>query len=259
MNVNWFFIIADSNIFTGSCIFRHYNGREQFLYLTFHFISIEIAYNDYSLKIRTIPFLVVFPDCLRLKVHHDLHLANWHLLILIFLEYLRKDGFVKTIRSIITRTPFLIDDASFSLYFIFFKKDSVTPVTNHEKHTVHQWLVGSNYIIDVVDGLIKACVGIDVSTKADTLALEIIKHIFARIVGYTIEGHMLKEVGKTKLVLCFKSTADFLRNVEIGAILGLFVVKNVIGQAIWKHSCLDFRLKRQRSYLHLLRKGTHKY
>ena len=63
----------------------------------------------------------------------------------------------------------------------------------------------------------------------------------------SVEGHVLQEVGKTELIGCLQSRTDFLSNIEIDSLFRLFVMKNVIIQAVGEFTMPYFGIKRQRS------------
>ena len=64
------------------------------------------------------------------------------------------------------------------------------------------------------------------------MALQILEKAFARVVLGAVEGHVLKEVGKTTLALFFEDRANFLGNEELGMMLGQIIVPNVVCEAV---------------------------
>ena len=102
------------------------------------------------------------------------------------------------------------------------------------------------YVVDVVDGLIERSICVDVSSETETFALKIIEHVLARIVLRAVESHVLEEVGETELLRCLECGSHLLGNVEVGTLLGLLVVEDVIVQAVVKLAVAHLRIQGHR-------------
>ena len=47
-----------------------------------------------------------------------------------------------------------------------------------------------------------------------------------------VEGHVLQEVRQTVLVILFQDSTHSLRDMKLRALLGLFVMTDIIGQSV---------------------------
>ena len=61
-----------------------------------------------------------------------------------------------------------------------------------------------------------------------------------------VEGHVLKEVGQSALVLILLNGTHFLGNVEVGTVLGPVVVADEIGEAVGQLTYSEYGVHRNR-------------
>ena len=64
-----------------------------------------------------------------------------------------------------------------------------------------------------------------------------------------VESHVLQEVGQTKLILVLERGTHLLRDVEVGTLLRLLVVQEVVRQAVVQLAVSYFRIQRNRRIL----------
>ena len=87
-------------------------------------------------------------------------------------------------------------------------------------------------VVEHVLGLLDAGGSIDIAAEGGTDALEPVQDAFLREILRAIEAHVLQEVGETVLVRGLLDGADIGGQVEFRPSLRLFIVTDVIGQAI---------------------------
>ena len=103
--------------------------------------------------------------------------------------------------------------------------------------------------VDIIDRLVDAGIGVQVGTELHADRLAVLHHAVARKMFRTIEAHMLKEVRQTALLLIFQNGTDLLGDIEISLALRLFVMPDVIGQAVVEFSDFDIGIHRDRRHL----------
>ena len=246
-NIDRLVIIGHLVIDALSRIFGHFDTTEQLFNACFHLSSVEVTDNDDGLVVGTIPFMVVVAQVLVGEVHNDLHSTNGETVgILAALEHNGDNLLHNTPLCIVASTPFFVDNATLVVDFGFLQEDIASPIVEHPKTRVNQTGVGSGHVRDAINCFVKTCVSVDVNTKLDTVLLKVVEHIFTREFTSTVESHMLEEVSKTTLVFFFKYRTYALRDVELGTILGCFVVTDVIGQTVVKNTVTNLLVDRQR-------------
>ena len=75
---------------------------------------------------------------------------------------------------------------------------------------VDEVLIRRRGVHDLVDRLVDGGVGIEVGAKFHTILLQIVDHTLAGEVLATLEGHVLKEVSETALIVLLEYTTDAL-------------------------------------------------
>ncbi|MPM72095.1 hypothetical protein SDC9_119068 [bioreactor metagenome] len=117
-------------------------------------------------------------------------------------------------------TPFFTDNAALFFQLFIFQRNPVRPVVKDKQYRIHQILVCGGDIGQKIDGFIERSIGVDVCPEFNAVVLQIIEHIFARIIFCSVESHMLQEVRQSGLVVFFLHRPYFLSDVEIGPVLG---------------------------------------
>ena len=99
-----------------------------------------------------------------------------------------------------------MDHTALVVNLLVFEREVSAPVVEDKKTRIDDvWMFFCHrHVADVIDGLIKRCVGIEVSTELHTIALKVVDHVLAREVLRTVESHVLKEVSKTTLAILLK-------------------------------------------------------
>ena len=80
---NHLVVVAYWEVFTMSSILRHWDGREDRLYLLFHLVYVNITHNDDSLQIWAIPLVIIVAECLVREVVYNLHLTDWQTVLIL--------------------------------------------------------------------------------------------------------------------------------------------------------------------------------
>ena len=227
----------------GSC--RSYVG-EYSLYFLLHFIDIYIAYDDYSLKVGTIPLAVVAAKVVIWEVHHYVHLADGQAFTILAAWIEFRQGFL--VHSHHCRTasaPFFIDDASFLVYLSVFQQQIVTPVMKYEQTGVESTGYLYIHIIYIIYSLVETGIGIQVLSKLHTYTFQIFFYSVAREVGSSVETHVFKEMGKTTLVVILLDGTYFLSDIKICSFLRPVVVSQIVCQTIGQSAFANCRVEWQ--------------
>ena len=128
----------------------------------------------------------------------------------------------------VAHTPFLVDNATFLVYFVIGKGEGVGPVVKDEQARIDHRFASHRHVGYIVYCFVGACVGIEVISELHTDALEPSEEFLVGEVLGTVEAHVLQEVGKTVLLFVFLYGANLLGNVEVGLSLWKFVVTDVV-------------------------------
>ncbi len=131
----------------------------------------------------------------------------------------------------------LHDNAALRVDLIRLEGDEVRPVVQDQQGRVDHALAGGAVHLDghvgqTVGGLVPAGGGIEVVAELDADLLGVFDHLLAGQVLRAVEGHVLQEVGQTLLVVLLLNGADIIQNPEVGHVLRLLVVADVVGHAI---------------------------
>ena len=147
-------------------------------------------------------------------------------------------------------TPLLVDDPALVVDVLVGEQQSVGPVVkNPETGVDGRRNGGHRHIVDVVNGLIEAGLGVQVLTEFHTDALAITDNTVAGKVLGAVEAHVLQKMRQTSLVLLFQDGADLLRDVEVGLTFRLLIVADVIGDSVVQFSDSDGRINRDGAHL----------
>ena len=126
---------------------RHLDGREDFLYLGFHLVHVNVAHDDDALLVGAVPLLIVVAQCLVGEVVHDLH-RPYRQAVSIFAArvYLGERLLVHPHNRPHVGAPLLMDDTALLVDFLRVKRQPVRPVVQDEQARVDDRLADNGHI-----------------------------------------------------------------------------------------------------------------
>ena len=194
-------------------------------------VDIDVANDDDSLQVRTIPVLIETDDGGTLEGLQHLFGSDGDTVgIARILEHNGPVLLLQTVLSTEAAAPFLDDDTALGVDFLGVHQKLACPaVKDLHTHLEHLGIVGH---IDVIDSLVKAGVGIHVATKLHTLGLQLVDQLVVGIVLRAVEGHMLGEVSQTQLVFILEDRAGVDGQAELHAAFRFLVGADVVGDTI---------------------------
>ena len=151
--------------------------------------------------------------------------------------------------------PFFGDDSTLGVDFVTVEGQVVRPVVKNQQAGVQQIYVRGGHGADVVHRFVLGGVGVEVATEGDTVFFQGRDDALARKVFRAVEGHMFQEMRQTVLGIVFEKRAGVTDNVETGPFFGLFVVTEVVGNAVGQLANHDVWVRRQGT----LKVGLRKY
>ena len=92
-----------------------------------------------------------------------------------------------------------MDNATLLVNLFRVEGKTISPVAKDEQARVESALTSCRHVVDIVNSLVNAGVGIQVATKLHADRLAIADEVVAREIVGAIEAHMLKEVSQTTL------------------------------------------------------------
>ena len=99
--------------------------------------------------------------------------------------------------------------------------------------------------LQLVDGFVEARRGVDVGPEAHADGLEVADELVFREARGPVERHVLEEVGEPALVVILEDRARVHDEPELGALLGLGVLADVVAKAVRQRPNNDARIARQ--------------
>ena len=93
---------------------------------------------------------------------------------------------------------------------------------------------GRRHVLDLVGRVVPARRGVQVVAEFHSHGLQVFRQHLARQVLRAVEGHVFQEVGQSLLVVVLLDGAHVVQDVEVGLPLGLFVVADVVGHAVFQ-------------------------
>ena len=149
------FVVINRIIYTFSRILCLLYLLEDFLYLLLYLIYINITYNDNSLKIGTIPLLVVVTKCLMREVVYNLHCTDWQAFAISAAgEDVCKHALLHTHHSGVASAPLFMDYTTLLVNLLAIECKAVSPVVKYPETRVYSTFNIHWNIVDVVDSLI---------------------------------------------------------------------------------------------------------
>ena len=207
---------------------------KQVLDLGLDVVHVHVTHDDEGLVVGTIPLVVVVAQHLVGEVVHNLHQTDGHALAVL---RTRVEGLELVLEHALlgaaAQTPLLVDDATLLVDLLVGEQQTVAPVLEDQQARVDSALAGAGHVVDVIDGLGNAGIGIQVLTEGYTQRAGIVDDALALAVEVltAVKGHVLQEVGKTTLALLLLDGAYALGDVEVHTVLGIVVVADVVGQS----------------------------
>jgi hypothetical protein len=92
----------------------------------------------------------------------------------------------------------------------------------------------------------KPVIRIEVRTKPYTYGLEVLHEIVLREVRRPVERRVLDEVRKSELIVRLEHRSRVHDEPELGALLRLLVLADVVSNAAWQRADPDLRVDRKR-------------
>ncbi len=167
-------------------------------------VYIDIANYDDTLVCWMIPFLIVVAKLLILEVVDDRHQADRITLTILTVRIKLLEIALKHTRAwACSQSPFLVDNATLLVNLFRVEGKTISPVAKDEQTRVESALTSCRYVVDIVNSLVDAGVGIQVATKLHADRLAIADEVVAWEIVCAIEAHMLKEVSQTTLTFFF--------------------------------------------------------
>ena len=232
---------------------RQGDRRENLLHLLLHLVDIEVTYHNNSLKVRTIPFLVVVTEVLIGEVVDNIHRANGQTVFILrtFIN-LRHSLFHQSLNghTCSAGAPFLMDNAAFLIYLLVFQQQIVAPVVQNQQTGVSNAFTLQRYGRNIVYRLVNRSIGIQIGTKLDTNRLtpryDTQFFAFTREVLRSVKRHMLQKVSQSTLAGLLKDGANALGDIEISQSWLFGVMTEIVRHTILQFSCTNGFVLRQR-------------
>ena len=120
-----------------------------------------------------------------------------------------------------------MNDTALLVDLLIGEQQAMAPILEDEHTRVYRPLTCGGYVVNDIDSLGKigigiiVALGIEIVIDAVALAIEVLT---------TVKCHVLQEVGQTVLVVFFLHSTHALGDVEVGTLLGIVVVADVVGQ-----------------------------
>ena len=115
-------------------------------------------------------------------------------------------------------------------------------VMHDEQAGVHHGGAYQRDVVEHVDGLLHSGRCVHVASEGCAYALQPVEYAFPGEVLGSVEAHVLEEVRETVLVGKLLKRAHMGGEIELGAVLGLVVVTDIIGQSVVKLADPGFRV-----------------
>ena len=213
---------------------RSGQALEELLDLGLDVVNIHITHDNQSLVVGTIPLVVVVTQLVVLEVVHHAHQTDGHALAVLRTRVQRLELVLEhALLGAAAQAPLLVDHAALLVDLLVGEQQAVTPVLEDQQARVDSALAGAGHVVDVVNGLGNAGIGVQVLTEGYTQRAGIVDDALALAVEVltAVEGHVLQEVGQTTLTFFLLDGAHALCDVEVHAVLGIIVVADVISQS----------------------------
>ena len=223
-------------------------------------IHIDITYNHYGLILGTIPSSV---EILQIRVLEALQAIEVTDQVALGIARTLTQGLEhlhhRTPLGVVTRAQLLRDYTALRVDLLGLQSDEVRPVVQNQEGRVDHALALYGDIRDVVAGLVPRGVGVQVGTELYADRLQVLDHLLTGQVLRAVEGHVLQEVGQTLLVYLLLNGTYVVQDVEVGLVLRLLVVADVVRHAVLQRALTYGCILRNRLHgVEPLRGGTHR-
>ena len=130
----------------------------------------------------------------------------------------------------------LKDDTSLSVDLHRVASHEMRVVVHYEEAGVDDALPCHRDVVEHIGCCLVACSCVDVSSELCSDTLEVLEEHLVRKVLCSVEAHMLEEVSKAVLLVCFLNCSDVSRKVELGSSLRKGIVADVVSHTVFKLS-----------------------
>ncbi len=168
----------------------------------------------------------------------------------------------RTPRSAVARAQLLHNHSALRIDLLGLQSDEVRPVVQDEQRRVDDSLALHGNIAHVVLRQVPRGERIKVGSELHTDLLQILDQgLVGEILG-AVEGHVLQKVSQTLLRIILLNSSYVVYDIEVGHVLRLLVVTDVVGQPVGEHAranlligldglhAIDLRLRRHRHTPH---------
>ena len=145
-------------------------------------------------------------------------------------------GNLRTPLRAVARTQLLLDNATLRVDLLGVERNEVRPVVQNHQRRIHNALACYGHIGHIVLRVVPRSTCIEVGTELNADLLQILDQRLAGVVLRTVEGHVLKEVSQTLLVVILLDGTHIVQDVELGHTLGFLVVTDVVGKSVLQHT-----------------------
>ena len=217
---------------------------------------IEVAHGDHRHEIGPIPIRVELLQTVVRERPNDVRLSDGEALGIA--RVLEQDGQLHVQHAgacAEAHAPLFQDDAALFLDLGRIEGDGVGPILQDQQRPVdHVGIVGGN--LQLVDGLIKAGVGVDVRAEAHARRLQKCDDLLLREVTRAVEAHVFHEVREAPLVVVFENRTRADDQPKRRAALRLLVGAHVVAQTVGERADGNPRIDRNdRGQRYVLRAG----
>ena len=226
--------------------FHRGDGREYLFDAPFHPRHVEVAHHGDGFQVGAVPFVVEVAEGLGFEVLDDVKAPDdvAHGVLRAFVKHGHDLALYAELRRA-ARAPFFGDDSPLGIDFVTVEGQVVRPVVQYQQAGVQQVYVCGGHGADVVHRFVLGGVGVEVAAESDTVFFQGRNNSFAGKVFCTLEGHVLQEMRQTVLCVVLKQGTGVADDVETGTLFGLFVVTEVVGDAVGQLANHDVWGRRQ--------------
>ncbi len=223
------------------------NVRHHGLDLGLYGIHVDVADDIDRLVVGTVPRVVELFERLVVEALQAVEITDQVALgILRVLIQGFEHGYGRTPLGSVAGAQLLHDDAALRIDLRRLQGDEVRPVVQDRKGGVDSALASHRNVLYHILGIVPARAGIEVVAEHYADLFQIVYHGLARKVLRTVEGHMFEEVSQTLLVVVLLYGTHVMQDVEAGLTLGLLVVADVVGHAVFELAYTKILIGRDR-------------
>ena len=226
-------VVRDGDDFLRLRILLGRDVREDFRQLGLDIVHVHITNHHDGLHGRVIPGLVEIHQAFRLEIQQVLLAANQRATAIFRVSVIIGEApLMQTPGGVAAGTALLDDDPALLVDLGGIVGHEMGVIVQDQQAGINHALTDQRDVVEHVLGLLDAGGSIDIAAEGSTDALEPVQDAFLREILRAIEAHVLQEVGEAVLVRGLLDGADVGGQVEFRPSLRLFIVTDVIGQAI---------------------------